>query len=239
MKKVLTPLVAATLLASAQMVAAASSTPPGVTPTWLLFGDSIMSTVYPSVVGGPQGKAIELTATRVTLQSDIIIRNLSSPGHALGGPGHSFSNGVELMREMGGLFSSYNGTIVQALTNDFGLSVPVAETKKSLNAIILESRRLKRPVIVMDAIWRWNEETPNKQGLTLESYRNAARDTCNLYPGTCYFFSREGTVFNSASAIKLYTPNETSKGIALHLNAEGHRRYADWMILQAAKNRLF
>lgn len=208
-------------------------------PTYILFGDSIMSEVYPSTLNGPNGKAIELTATRVSLQADVIIRNLSSPGNSLGGSTFSFKNASSLMGQIGGAFSYYNGTIVQALTNDFGRSIPIVETTQALDSILKTSARLKRPVIMMDAIWRRNETIPNKLGLVLEDYRDAVRTKCAAYPGVCFFISRKGTPFDSAAGYKLYNANEVENGKELHLNAEGHRRYADWLMQNTAKRRLF
>lgn len=228
MKKI----IAAVLLYSFAMMASAAQ-------TYILFGDSIMSEVFPSTVGGPNGKAIELTANRVMLQADVNVRNLSSPGKRLGGAQFSFTDAVTLMRSVGGVFNYYNGVIVQAGTNDFENSVPKAESVNSLIAIITEARRLNKKVMVMDPIWRRDEGTPNSIGLTLAAYRWDMAIACGMNADVCHWVSRTGTVFDTDSASPLYNANEVAKSKELHLNAEGHRRYADWMLLKAAEFGLF
>jgi hypothetical protein len=207
--------------------------------TCIMFGDSIMSEVYPSTVGGPNGKAMELASNRAQMEADVIIRNLSSPGHALAGPTHSFANGVDLMREVGGMFGYYSCLIIQAGTNDFKRNVPWQDTVASLNAMLSEAQAKGKKVLVMDAIWRRDEATPNALGHTLAVYRWNIAIKCNEYPGTCFFATRNGTYLNDSSASPLYNANEVENGNELHLNAEGHRRFADWMMYEAAKNSLF
>lgn len=206
--------------------------------TCILFGDSIMSNVSPSSIGGPTGKAMELAANRSQMEADVIIRNLSSPGNSLGGSTYSFSNGAQLIRQIAGFYNFYDCIIVQAMTNDFGRSVPWQESVASLNAIIQEAARTNKKVMVMDAVYRWNEETPNSLGHTLGVYRWNIAIACGMQSNTCIWASRTGTVFDSA-APELYSAQEVEDGKILHLNAEGHRRYADWMMYEAAKNKLF
>jgi hypothetical protein len=207
--------------------------------TCIMFGDSIMSEVYPSTVSGPTGKAIELAANRVMLQADVNIRNLSSPGKRLGGSTYSYTDAVTLMRSVGGFFSYYNCVIVAAGTNDYSGSIPVEESVASLKAIIEEAQVRGKRVLVMDMIWRRGEETPNALGLTLGAYRWNIAITCGMYPDVCIWGSRTGTVFDNSDASALYSAKEVQEGKELHLNAEGHRRYADWMMLKAAEKSLF
>lgn len=207
--------------------------------TFLLFGDSIMSSVSPSAVGGSNGAAYALASHLVQEECNVIIKNLSSPGHSIGGPQHSFANGVDLMREFGGMFSAYDGVILQAGTNDFGRGIPIADTLAALTAILQEAQLGGKKVLVMDALWRWNEATPNSQGYTLGAYRWNVAITCNQYPGVGYFCTRTGTVFDNSSASPLYAANEVASGHELHLNAAGHRAYADWLKSKAAAFGLF
>lgn len=207
--------------------------------TFLLFGDSIMSGVYPDVVGGEAGAAYSLATHLVQQERNVIIKNMSSPGHAIGGAQHSFANGVELMREFGGMFSAYDGVIIQAGTNDFGRGIPIADTLASLTAILQEAQLGGRKVLVMDSLWRWNEATPNSQGYTLGAYRWNVAITCNQYPDVAHFASRTGSVFDNSSASTLFSADEVAAGHELHLNTAGHRAYADWMIQRAAGFGLF
>lgn len=207
--------------------------------TFLLFGDSIMSSVSPSVVGGNNGAAYELASHLVQEECNVIIKNLSSPGHSIGGPKHSFANGVDLMREFGGMFSAYDGVILQAGTNDFGRSIPLADTIASLTAILKEAQQAGKKVLVMDSLWRWNEAVSNAQGYTLGGYRWSVATTCNQYPGVGYFGTRTGSVFDNASASPLYSADEVATGHELHLNAAGHRAYADWLKSKATAFGLF
>ncbi len=228
MKKIL----AFTFLLSASFAANAAQ-------TWFLFGDSIMSEVFPSTVDGPFGKAMEMAANRIQMERDVNIRNFSSPGKKLGGDTFSFKDGVTLMKTTGGVFNYYQGVIVQVGTNDYHASVKWQDTVASLIAIIDEAARLKKKVLVMDPIWRRGEESNNALGWTLGSYRWQMAMTCNKYPGTCFWATRTGTVFDNSGASALYNANEVRDGKELHLNAEGHRRYADWVMKKAAEFKLF
>lgn len=206
--------------------------------TCILMGDSIMSNVAPSTIGGPTGKSMELAANRAQMEADVIIRNISSPGNSLGGSTFSFSNGAQWVAQIAGAFNFYNCVIVQAMTNDFGRNIPWQDSVAALNAIITEVKKSGRKVMVMDAIYRQNEATPNALGHTLAVYRWNIAIACGMQPDTCIWASRSGTSLDQGLP-ELYDPKEVQDGKMLHLNAEGHRRYADWMMYEAAKNGLF
>lgn len=221
------------------LLAALCIQPAVAAKTCVLVGDSIMSEVYPTTMNGPYGKAMELAANRIQQEADVIIKNISVPANSLGGDTFSFANGTEVLQGIGGAYSYYNCVIIQAGTNDFGKSVPLDKTVAALNSLLTEATRANKKVLLMDAIWRRNENTPNSLGLTLGSYRWALAVECNNHPGVCHFASRTGTVFDSASASPLYTASEIEGVRELHLNAEGHRRYADLVLMKALYYGIF
>lgn len=221
------------------LLSALVSLPVHAATTCVLIGDSIMSGVSPSVIGGPNGRAVELAASVITTRRQVIIKNISSPGNALGPSDYSgFGNVIPTLQMIGGTFSAFNCIIVQAGTNDFGRNININDTTNSLRRIANFAKNNNKKLIVVDPIWRRNEATKNTQGNPLSTYRFYMAIVCQEFPTTCTWVPR-GPTFDSASASKYYDANERAAGTELHLNAAGQAAWADIVIRKAAEKKIF
>lgn len=212
--------------------------------TWVLIGDSIMSLVSPSKVNGPEGHANQQAAFLIQKERNVNLRNVSSPGNSLGNKDFSGfaggSNAKAILETIGGVFNYYNGVIVQVGTNDFSRSVPWADTVTGLRHILNQARAMNKKVLVMEPIWRRDQNVKNAAGNTLDTYRFFIYIVCtNEYPDICRYASRSSSALADERAAKFYDANEVAKKKELHLNAAGQRAYANWVKLEAAKNGFF
>ena len=207
--------------------------------TWIMLGDSIMSGVSPSVLNGPQGTSVQMATHIIERDRNIVIRNLSSPGHSLAATDHTgFGNIVPSLLNVGGFWSAYNGIIIQAGTNDFSRSSKWEDEVTSLRLIMNHAKALNKKVLMMNIPYRDDQEVPNALGHVLDTYKFFGYLVCLEYPGTCYY----GALDNTTLAVRtpsLYDPAEVAQGKALHLNAAGHAEYARWVKAQAALHNLF
>lgn len=229
------------LLTMSQQSFAAS--PPNPMQTWVLMGDSIMSAVSPSVVDGPSGTSKQLAANLLMNNKNVSIRNISSPGNSIGhsdftGFGNTLSVTQSLDR-IGGFFGFYNGIIIQAGTNDFGRSVDLPTFKKSLEGILKHAKTRNKKVLLMEPIYRADQNVKNKVGLVLKDYSNAMKNLCTTYNTHCYFSDMSEEFFNQYSFKSHYDANEVKVGKALHLNASGHERYYRWIEFEASRAKFF
>lgn len=208
-------------------------------PTCVLIGDSIMSSVHRSAIDGPYGDVKESASSIIQDEANVFIRNISSPGASLGSPDATgFGNVKPTLDMIGGMFNYYNCIIIQAGTNDFGRSIRWEDMVSSLRKIMDVAKANNKKVLMTDLIYRSNENQVNSTSYNMHNYRYLRAVVCNEYAGTCFFASRTGTVFDTYTP-ELYDANEIGKNYALHLNAAGHREYANWVISAAKKNNIF
>ena len=220
------------------------SSPVFAMQTWILMGDSIMSSVSPSKINGPIGSAKQLTAFHLMNERDVSIRNISSPGVSLGHKDFTGWNNsqkvYDTLSTIGGGFSAYNGIIVQVGTNDFGRNVHWGDTVTGLRHILNHAKALNKKVMVMEPIWRRNQDVKNSLGFTLDTYRFFMYLVCmQEFPNNCHYASRSSSSLATASASKYFDPAEVKAKSEVHLNAAGHRAYADWIKFEAAKKKWF
>jgi lysophospholipase L1-like esterase len=212
--------------------------------TWILMGDSILSAVSPTQINGKHDNSNKLAAFHLMNESNVSIRNISSPGISLG---HSNLTGwnnrnkvTDTLGTIGGAWSAYNGIIIQAGTNDFGRSVHWRDTVTSLRYILNHAKALNKKVMVMEPIWRRNEQVQNNLGFTLDTYRFFMYIVCvNEFPETCHYAFRNNSPLVDSRASKYFDGSEIKSQNELHLNAAGHRAYADWIKFEAARKGWF
>lgn len=200
------------------------------TKTWIVVGDSIMSYVA-------DGAAAQHALALVQAERGVYIKNISSPGAALGVKDHTGFNTpttAETIKAISGFFGYYEGIIVQAATNDYGRSIPVNDTLDGLRRILDTAQASGKKVLLLDPIWRAGEGSPNALGWTLDTYRFWMATVCNQYAGTCRWASRANTVMGTASGASFYSAAEVAAGTQLHPNAAGQRHLADWIKAEAA-----
>lgn len=204
--------------------------------TWIVIGDSIMS-------GASQGTAKQFSLNLVSNERNVIFKNMASPGAALGATdftGFNSQSVIENIGRTGGFFSAYKGVLIQAGTNDFGRSIPLADVSQSVRRIAGAARITKKKVLVLEPIWRSNENVKNKLGLTLNSYRETIRKVCQVeFKDVCYFASRTSTIMGTVNGKSHYDAGEVAKGNQLHPNVKGNRYLADWIKLEARKANYF
>lgn len=204
--------------------------------TWLVIGDSIMSSV-------PGGSAQQAAPFLIQASRNVYIRNLSSPGAALGAKDATGYNSQQFISELsriGGMFSAYDGIIIQAGTNDYGRGIPWQDTVSALRLIMSHAKGMNKKVLLLDPIWRAGEEQKNSLGHALNAYRYFMALVCvNEYKGTCHYAPRANTVMGSASGASFYASSEVSTGTQLHPNAAGQSHLAQWIISEAAAAGFF
>lgn len=194
--------------------------------TCALIGDSISDGVGVAI---PQNRFAHL----LQAENDIVIKDLSSPGAALGAlPSNGF-NATNIRGQLSaltGMFRQLDCIIIQAGTNDYGGNVPLEDTQSSLTRIIVWARNNGAEVLVLEPIWRANESVPNKQGRPLDHYRYGMYITCFVQnPDVCKFAFRNTTVMGTAAGAAYYAEGE---GGQLHPNDAGHRHLANWIKAQ-------
>lgn len=212
--------------------------------TCILMGDSIMSAVSPSTIGGTSGTSKQLAASLLMNERNVSIRNISSPGIAIGindntgfGPKKKID---DTLGTIGGAWSAYDCIIIQAGTNDFGRNVKWESTVTNLRYVLAHAKAMKKKVLIMEPIWRRNQDVKNAVGNTLDTYRYFMYLVCmQEYANTCYYESRSSSALADAKASKYFDANEVKTKGELHLNAAGHRAWADWVKLAASKYGIF
>lgn len=209
--------------------------------TWVVLGDSIMSRVNSSTVNGMDGTANQLSLHLVSAERNVVIKNLSSPGHSLSATDHTgFGNISTELSNIGGMFSYYDGIIIQAGTNDFERDAKWEDMVISVRKILDHARSMNKKVMMMEPIWRRDEAIPNAQANTLNTYRFFLNIVCNQeYADICHFASIGNTVLGSSAGSIYYDANEQATSTEVHLNAEGHRKFADWIKLEATSKGWF
>lgn len=205
------------------------------TKTWIVIGDSIVSTI-------PQGTSKDLALSLVSNERDVIFKSLASPGAALGltdNTGFYNTSTLNTINQLHGFWSAYDGIIIQAGTNDFGRNVPWTDTANSTKAIIAKAKAHGKKVLVLDPIWRAGEDTPNALGNTLNTYRFFMATECMNEPTVCTYAHRENTILGTSAGSALYDSAEVAPGTQLHPNVAGHRKLANWIKLEAAAAGFF
>jgi lysophospholipase L1-like esterase len=176
-------------------------------------------------------------------ERQVEIRDLSSPGAALGAPGIGGFNNVTTTNQLtalAGMFSYLNCVIIQAGTNDYGRSIPWQDTVTGLTKVLNWARTNNKKVLVLDPIWRAGEEVPNALGHTLNTYRYMNWLTCTSnFADVCSVAHRTNSVMGTAGGAMNYQSSEVSTGTQLHPNANGQRIIADWIKTEAAASGLF
>lgn len=195
------------------------------TKVWAVCGDSIMTTVA-------DGTSSQHCLQLVSAEKDIVFRNLSGSGHALGATGNTGFNSIwttDSFDHLAGMFGQLDGIIVQACTNDFGRNINWGDTVNSFRAICAWARAHGKKVLCLDAIWRAGEDVANSQGNTLNTYRYFLHYVAdNEYADVCRYTDRLTYVMGtSAAGPTHYSAAETATGTQLHPNALGHRAIAD------------
>lgn len=211
--------------------------------TWIVLGTSISSLV---AQGTPNQQYLQL----VESERNISIRNLSSPGASLGSTdktGYNNATTLNIITQISGAWGYYSGVIVEGGgTNDFKRGISVNNTIQGLRGILAKVRADNRKAIVMDAIYRDGENTPNgladslclNTGNTLGCYRYYIRVVCvNEYPDVCHFASRDDTIMGAFN--NNYDSSEVANSTRTHPNAVGNRHLADWLKAKAAAAGLF
>lgn len=158
------------MLAVALVLAALPSVACASSKTWIVIGDSIMS--YTA-----DGTSNQHALTLVHGERSIFIRNISSPGAALGAKdatGFNTQATVETLKTLSGFFGYYDGIIVQAGTNDYGRSISVNDTLDGLRRILDTAKAHGKKVLILDPIWRAGEEAPNALPLQAQTLRSTA-----------------------------------------------------------------
>jgi lysophospholipase L1-like esterase len=177
------------------------------------------------------------------VETNVEIRDLSSPGAALGAKdfsGFYRPDFVTQLNSIAGYFQYVNCIIVQAGTNDFGRSLPWQDSSNSLGEMLKWARANNKKVLLLLPTWRANEGVPNKLGYTLDTYRYLLAITCvHYYNDVCTFAHPQDSGIGAATRQKYYQKNEVSTGTELHLNEAGHRAMATWIKKSASKANIF
>jgi lysophospholipase L1-like esterase len=191
----------------------------------VLLGDSIVSNVHD---GGSVSQSAPWMLSS-TLNMDI--RNLGSAANSLGAVDHTGYNNpnitaaYDVIRGSGNNFSYF---IVQAGTNDWGLSVDPSFTKQALQKVMTYSRKYNKKVLMLAPIYRQDEGGVNLLGLSLNDYRMIMYTTCKLEnPDICRYASKDK--FDGVNHLEYYATNEVANSKGIHLNAAGHYAWALWV----------
>jgi lysophospholipase L1-like esterase len=203
--------------------------------TWIVIGDSILSSV-------PQGTASQMALNLVGNERDVIFKSIASPVASLASndnSGFNSVNTINTLAQIGGVSSAYNGILIQAGTNDFGRSLSPGEGANALRRVMEHARALKKKILMLDPIWRADENKANSAGDVLNAYRLSMFNVCQEYKDICYFAHREHTVLGASAGAAYYDETEIAAGKQLHPNAIGHRKLADWIEAEAAAAGFF
>lgn len=209
--------------------------PATTTKTWVAIGDSILSSV-------PQGNAAQLALHLVSAERNVIFKNISSPAAALGitdNTGFNSGNTTATLNNIAGYFAAVDGILIQAGTNDFSRNVPWPDTCASLRRILDWAKALNKKVLILDPIWRADENTPNGQGCALNTYRFFMATVAGEYPGVAFFAHRENTPMGTNVGAANYDAAEVATNKQLHPNVNGHRLLANWIKAEAATAGFF
>lgn len=209
--------------------------PATTTKTWVVIGDSILSSV-------PQGTAAQLALHLVSAERNVIFKNISSPAAALGitdNSGFNSANTTATLNQIAGYFAAVDGILVQAGTNDFSRNVLWEDTVASLRRILNWAKALNKKVLVLDPIWRADENVPNGANYSLNTYRFFMATVTAEYPGIAFFAHRENTPMGTSVSAANYDATEVATNKQLHPNVAGHRQLADWIKAEAATAGFF
>lgn len=207
--------------------------------TCALVGDSISH----GFGVAPQSRFAHL----LQVENDLIIKDLSSPGLTLGlAPPFGFNSDAikGQLSTLKGFFNAIDCVIVQAGTNDFGgnasAGAPLESTMASLARITQWSRANGKKVLVLDPIWRADENAINTHGRPLADYRYGLLVVCAVQNSdVCTFINRSSSGIDSAASSGDFLSGEVALGKQLHPNAAGHRKMANWIRSGAAAAGIF
>jgi len=202
--------------------------------TVVVIGDSLMS----GVAGGVAAShALHLIAS----ERDVFFKNLSVPVQALGAVGGSGFNNSYMTDQLDNLNGFYGAAfttiILQACTNDHGRNINWGDTYNAAVRILDYARAKAKKVLVLDAIWKESELTPNASGWDLNTYRFFIAHAASLYPDVAHFAHRENTVVGTAAGMSYFDASEAPN--RTHLTTAGQRKYADWIKAEAAAAGFF
>lgn len=206
-----------------------------MTQSWLYIGDSTASRV-------PQGTASQLAMNIVSDERDVIFKSIASPGAVLGRTdyvGFNNANTLAIIEQIKGINSGIAGVVVQAGTNDFYTAVSPSDTYTSLKNIIAKAKGLSLKVLVLEPIWRADEEIPNSKNLVLNHYRSFMKTACVEGGASCWFASRLNTMMGTSAGSPYYDSTEVANNAQIHPNAVGQRAIADWIKAEAAAAGFF
>ncbi len=199
-------------------------------PKAIMVGDSIMSNVFDG------GKVSDSAPWIISAERNVDIRNLSAPSNSLGSADFSGYNNPDIQTTysiIGGAYSKFDYFIVQAGSNDWGRSINPDLTVEAARKIMSYSRYLNKKVLLVDAIYRGNEDVPNNIGLTLNYYRYMLYSVCRQEnPDICRFANRQD--FDGKNHPEYYT---VSEAVPIHLNKAGHAAWARWVGAEFDKMR--
>lgn len=200
----------------------------------VVLGDSIMCTVS-------GGVANQHALSLIQNEKDVFIKNMSTGGNALGAAnpaGYNNSYMTSVLDNMGGFMAiGVDVIIVQAGTNDHGLNINWGDTYNSLVRILTWARSKGKKVLVLDPIWKENEDTPNASGFTLNTYRYFMAYATSQFTDCAWFAHRENTILGTSAGASYFEPTEAPN--RTHLTAAGQRKYADWIKVEAASAGFF
>lgn len=202
--------------------------------TWVVIGDSISSYVA-------QGVASQHYLHLLAAEKNIVFKNLSCSMHALGATDnsgfHSDSTRITLEHLDGFYGVGINGIIVQAGTNDHGRNINWGDTYNSLVRILTFAQSRNKKVLVLDPIWKDQENAANASGWNLNTYRYFMQLATNNYPAVARFCHRENSIIGTSAGAGYFDQSETP--YRTHLVASGHRVMADWIKAEAAAQGWF
>lgn len=200
---------------------------------WLVLPDSI------TTQAGAQDPRL-LPWPIITQERGVVFNSLGGPGAAMGLSGAAHYNSTQLPLAMTRVCGANRcaGVIIQAGINDWGMSVPLAEQRASIDRVLDWAMGQNQKVLMLDIVYSLGAEngTPapvNSIGLTLAQVRTQRYLACANYSrpaGLCTFALRppEFDTYNPA----FYTDGT-------HLSPAGWRAYATWVESAAGQAGLF
>lgn len=218
------------------LLATLGATSASATSTWIVLGDSIITTI-------PQGTASQSVLNLISNERDVLFKSIASPGQSMGMTdvtGYNTDDVIKEMQRIGGLYSYFDGIMIQALTNDYGRNIPPDKTIASLRRVMAFARAIHKKVFAIDPIWRAGESNPNTVGYTLTQYRDYMAYICEWeYPDVCHFAHRQHTIMGDWYGYQNYDAAEVAAGVQTHPNPAGQRLMANWIEAEAAAAGLF